>query len=457
MLCSAPRAFAQAPALDLPQLAALSKLQSDAIDERRAGVAALSSLGAEGMGRPGVAASGPDATDAIARQLGDLRRSEDTRTADGMTRLSLRGGSDADVIELLVRQTPDGVVEKALATVCLLHALTRVRTTPAVRQIVRVAFDAGGAFRPVVLRELRDLDDRATAALVETEGDPSPAVRTWAKDVLEALGKRTPGDAVQTTDDQVLVDVLGAFASVRDPEAVSVVLSFVNSDRTPVRRAAREATLAYGQDALGRLRTTYAALTGQRLPEDTDARAAALALFDTYDHHRLHDVYARLDEGLARQRAGDIDGAIADFDEVLARQPNLDRGAETVPALLAYARTIEGAERPRAFDLLRVALRLCPPGAVEGNQVRGEIRYLEGDELASLGIADTTPFEQALDLDPTNERARARLAQLRADTDTNRRREGKIAAAAGVTGLCLMALGLAGLRRWRRRGHVATA
>jgi tetratricopeptide (TPR) repeat protein len=441
VLSFAADARAQSPAPALPDVA---KLGSDSIDERRGAAKALSSLGSR---EP----QGAYPTDAIARELGELRRSEDTRTTESLGQLPLRAGSDADVIELLVRLAPDGVVEKALATVCLMRALTRIGTTPSVRQLVRVAFDAGGLFRPVLVRDLRELDDRATAALVEAGGEASPDVRAWAKDALEGLGKRTPGDAVQTTDDQVLVDVLGAFATIRDLDAVPVVVSFVNSDRTPVRNAAREATLAYGPDAAGKVRSTYAALTGQRLPDTMDARSAALALFETYDHHRLRDVYARLDEGLARQRAGDIDGAVAAFEDVLARQPELDRAPEAVPALVTYAAGIEDADRPRAVDVLRTALRLGR-GATQ-DQIRSEMRYLEGEELASRGLADTTPYEQALDLYPDNERARARLAGLRADAAGRRRREGYVAAAVGAAGVALVAIGLLGLLRRGRPGR----
>ena len=290
---------------------------------------------------------------------------------------------------------------------------------------------------------MRQSDNRASAALIELHGDASPEKRTWAKDVLEALGKRTPGDTVQTTNDQVLVDVLHAYAAIHDLDALSVVLSFVNSERLPVRAAAREATLAYGADAEAKVRTTYAALSGERAPEGADAADVARRLFDTYDKYRLRDVYTLLDAGLTKQRDGDLDGAIADFDNVLARQPLLDHGKDVVAAYVEYAEAIEPSDHRRAKDYLRKALRLAMDEAGPRlNHIQSEIRFLDGADLMSQGIVDTAPFEQRWCSNPANSHARAQLNRLRADATSRRNREGRIAAAVGAAGLTFLTVGL---------------
>ena len=73
---------------------------------------------------------------------------------------------------------------------------------------------------------------------------PAPAGNRWATSELELLGTRTPGDAVQTKSKEVLADVLTAYGTVRDADALSVVLSFVNADRRLVPAAARDAPTA---------------------------------------------------------------------------------------------------------------------------------------------------------------------------------------------------------------------
>jgi hypothetical protein len=246
------------------------------------------------------------------------------------------------------------------------------------------------------------------------------------------------------------VDVLGAFGAIRDPDALPVVLSFVNSDRAEVRAAARDAVGSYGAEALGRVRSTYAALAGKRLPEGVDFTSASRSLFETYDHQRLRDVYAKLDEGLERQASGDIEGAVADFAYALARQPDLDRGAETAPAFFAYAKGLEATEVRRAVDLLRTALRLYR-GDARADAVKSELRCLDGDELVAAGLFDATPYEEALELDPSNQHARTRLEKMRAESASRRWREGSAAKGVAAVGVCLIALGLLGFLRWRRR------
>jgi tetratricopeptide (TPR) repeat protein len=434
LLTAASQLLAQEPA------SWIARLKSDSIDERRAAAEALMSIGG----------AGSDAFAAIARELAALGGTEPGRLTGLMRDLAPRVGRGADLVDLLVQQRPDTAVENALATVCLIRALARIGTTPAVRQIVLAASEAGGLFRPEISRQLKQLDDRATAGLIEARESASPDIRMWTKDVLESLGKRTAGDAVQTTNDQVLIDVLHAYAMSKDADALAVVLSFVNSDRAQVRAAAREATLAYGPDAAGRLRVTYAALTGERAPDGLEAAEIARRLFAGYDQYRLRDVYTQLDDGLAKQQAGDTIGAVGTFDNVLARQPLLDRRAEMAPAYVALGEWVEATDRMQALEYLHKALRLDAASA-QSSHVRSEIVYLEGEDLISRGVVDVALYEQALALDPHNVHARTRLDGLRAGAQWRRAREGRIAIAAAVAGLALVMLGMHGLRTQRPR------
>jgi hypothetical protein len=440
-LAGASAALAQVPASMLDALGGAS------VEGRRRAADAL--LGA-----------GPDAVDSMGRQLAIYRQSDGSAVFRSMSDLQARAAKGGDLVELLLQQEPDAAVTRAIATVCLMRALSRMGTLAAVRRLVLVAFDADGAFRPELFRLLKELDERALAALIEARGDASLDVREWAKDVLEAMGRRTPGDMVQTSNEKVLADILRAYGRVRDLDALPVVVSFVNSARAQVRLAAREATLAYGDSAAPKLRGAYAALTGQRLPNDdaphdatpdatpdaetangrSDVTRVAEALFDAYDHERLRDVYARLDAGLSKERAGDLAGAIADFDDVLAREPLLDRRAEMVPGYVAFAEGLEHDDRQHAVEYLHKALRI-DDGGPQSDHVRSELLCLEGEDLVSRGIVDTIHFEEALALDAQNSHARRVLDRIREQAAARRARHDRMAAGVVLTGVVLIAIG----------------
>jgi tetratricopeptide (TPR) repeat protein len=412
----------------------IAPLGRDSADERRAAATALAALG-------------PDATPAITQKLVELRKGGDGGVYSVLKGLRDKGGKEGgDLLETLVQQKPDAATTRALTVMALVRALAHEGTIAATRQLVLLASDASGALRPELGRQMKQLGDRAVAALIEARRDPSTETRTWASALLEAMNKRSPGDAVQTRDNQSLADVLRAYANAKDLEALPVVLSFVGSERALVRTAAREATLTYGQDAVWKLRESYAALTGDQAPEGMPAADLAKKLFDAYDRFRLQEVYALLDAGLAKQNEGKLEEAIPSFDEVLARQPLLDRRSEMVPGYIAWAMTLEDKDRPAAQSYLRRAVRIDEAGP-HAHEARAELQALEGEDLVQRGISDTEPFEQALALDPSNARAKTALDHLRAESQTSRSHGWRLTAAALVLVLALGGIAVLGGRR----------
>jgi tetratricopeptide (TPR) repeat protein len=217
-----------------------------------------------------------------------------------------------------------------------------------------------------------------------------------------------------------------------------------------VRTAARDSVGRYGQDAIWKLREAYANVTGKSAPEGWTAADVARELFTAYDRFRLQEVYGLLDEGLAKEKAGKLDEAIAAFDKVLARQPMIDRRGEMVPAYVAYAQRIEDDDPVKALSIFRKAARLAPNGP-RSQQIDAEIAYLEGKELLGRGIADTEPFKRALALDPSHTKARAELERLETDVEARQERVRWYAAAGAVILVALVGIVLFGGKRRPRR------
>lgn len=396
---------------------------------------------------------------AITQKLAELRKLG-TSAAIGAAVKEATKAREGDLCARLVelpRELPRvdaASLETATKTAALVRALAAMKSTPATRQLVKIAGDHGGAFRPELARLVREAGDAALPALIETRRDGSSEVRHWAYGQLEAMGKRIPGDAVQTTDYAVLVEVLRAYGHIRDLDAAPVLLSFVNADRDAVRDTARTAVRAIGQDALWKLREAYQNLAGKAAPEGATAAEVATELFATYDKLRLQEVYGLLEDGLARERESatakdavererKLDAAIAAFDKVLARQPELDRRAEMVPAYVAHAARLVGrmttSDRGAARTALQKALRLAPDGP-RAKSIQAELAYLEARDLGARGIEDRMSFEHVLTLDPTHAGARAELTRIDAIRE-DRQQQTTLIAAAGASLLALV-LGL---------------
>ena len=417
----------------------LAPLGSDDGEARRTAAKSVSELG-------------PDALDPITKKLVELRK---TPAASIMTAVKpAKVAEGGDLCEALLKlPRSEGVspgAKTALTTATLIRALAHIGTTPAVRQLVKIAGDGGGAFRPEITRQTRALADKAIPALIEARKDGAADVRHWANNQLEAMGKRIPGDAVQTRDNQVLADVLHAYGAIHDLDAVPVILSFVNSDRVQVRSAARDALTAFGQDAVWKLREAYSNLTGKSAPDGWPAAEVAKELFAAYDRFRLQEVYGLLEDGLKREKEGRTDEAVAAFDKVLARQPMLDRRAEMVPAYVAQAQKLEDTDSIAALAVLRKAARLAPDGP-RSPQINAEIAYLEGKDLLARGIPDTEPFKRALTLDPTHVKARAELEKLESTVEDRSGRTKAVGAAAGVLLLAVIGILLFGGGRRKPR------
>jgi tetratricopeptide (TPR) repeat protein len=356
---------------------------------------------------------GQSALPAITKKLAELRKAPSASVAATVKVARDAKGGDGDLCEAILNQARgDGSGYKvALTTAALVRALAHIGTTPAARQLVKLAGDHGGVFRPEIARQIKALADKALPALIESRSDATTDVRHWAYSQLEGLGKRIPSDAVQTKDNEVLADVLHAYGTVHEVDAIPVILSFVNADRVQVRTAARESIALFGQDAVWKLREAYANVTSKTAPDGWSAADVAKDLFAAYDKLRLQEVYGLLDDGLAREKEGKLDEAVASFDKVLARQPLLDRRAEMVAAYVAHADKLEDGDAPQALGVLRKALRLSPDGP-RAPHIQAEIAYLQGKELLGRGINDAEPFKRALVLDPAHTKARAELERM---------------------------------------------
>ena len=349
---------------------------------------------------------------------------------------------------VMASPSPERDAWRDLASILgLSRLLSKIGTTPAVRELAALFGTYGELLRSDVERQLVLLGDRALPALIELRRSEPKEQRLFALKLLDALGKAIPGEAVQTGDDRLLAQVLLAYGRAKEVEAARVILSFANSERRPIREAARQAVMLLAEAGALPLRESYENMTNQRPPEAWNWEIIARELFADFDRARLVDAYALMDEGLAAFRRQDVDGAASAFDRALARDPAFEKRAEMAPGYLAFARKLKEKDRPRASANFRKAMRVDPSGPV-AHEAEAELLVLEAKDRADHGVVDEDSLRRAMRLDPGNAEARAELQRIEAES---RARSGRFAWYIGGALTALFVLWGIALRAYGRR------
>jgi hypothetical protein len=353
------------------------------------------------------------------------------------------------------RPKPDDAAWRDLVRLLgCVRVLAAVGTTPAVREIIDLRAYFGEMLRVDLQRHIKGLGDRAVPALIEARRHDAQIVQRFAELELDKLGRAIPGEAVGTSDPQVLTDVLRAFGRTRDVDAVRVALSFANHDRRKVRDAAREAVSAIGEAGRWQLRDAFEDLRGEKPPKSAPWSDVAKWIFWLYDRGRLAEAERAVAEGFALQKEGKHDEAVKRFDDVLARDPFTARRAEMVPSYLAVARETPLEEADGRLVLLRKALRLDPEGE-DRARIEAEIAYTEAKALEAQGRPDRFLLRRALELDPGHAGAKEALADFETRVVEAPASKLRLGAAGGVGAAALLVAAVIALTGRRRRRTTA--
>lgn len=297
---------------------------------------------------------------------------------------------------------------RLLACVRILGA---IGSTPAVRELVELRSFFGEMLRVDLQRQIAVLGDKAVPALIEARKHDAQVMQRFAELELDKLGRAIPGEAVGTSDPQVLADVLRAFGRTRDVDAVRVALSFANHDRKKVRDAAREAIGAIGEPGRWQLRDAFEDLRGEKAARSASWSDVARWIFWMYDRARTAEAERAVATGFALQKEGKHAEAIARFDDVLARDPFAPRRGEMATSYLVVARDTPLDRAEERLALLRKALRLDPEGS-QRKAIEAEIAYSEAMALEAQGRPDAFLLRRAVELDPGHAGAKEALADF---------------------------------------------
>lgn len=416
-------------------------------DERRAAHDALVTLNEEAL-------------PAIRARLARLRRDRPPRNwaVDIMNRFRRRSNDDDEPDEIslgalaeLDEEHADHEREKVLSMaepLLLWRALDAMGTLEAQRAVFPIMGFDRGLYLPEARNWVRRRGAALTAAAIEGRTHDDRFVRRWGSWAMRHLGADDPGRVVQELDEAQLPDVIRAYARLRMQSAMRVIVSYVDSDRRRIRRAARWAMSEYGGNAIWILRTAYHDEVGEHAPRAWGWRRLSEELYQHADAERLAAVRAALDEGTAALEAGDFATMRARYDDVLARAPELEEPTPVAEGYAALAAHHLGrGETDEAIWAYRRALRLAPDGPRAAGW-RARLEYAVARTHLADGVLDEEAFERVLARDPDHPGAIEALAAAapaagRAPPGTDRTRWGLAAAAL----LALLGVGLL----WRGR------
>ena len=174
-----------------------------------------------------------------------------------------------------------------------------------------------------------------------------------------------------------------------------------------------------GEAGLWQLRDAYEKTVGQRAERQWPWDRVARELFAQFDRQRLSEIYALWKRGRDAESRGDLDGARALFDKVLAWDPTFERGATMAPTYLAFAERQADTDPDAAELAARRAERLAEPGPVRDRAASLRLT-LEGRALYERGVVDEVLLQRARELDKDNRRASALEDKVRASAAKDR-------------------------------------
>lgn len=382
----------------------------------------------------------PRMVPAIRKRLDDLGGSADKnamkqllletrRAAKDEPREDAPEGSDEkastgpDYLKLLMaRARPNLPAWRDLVKVLALsRMLEHIGTTPAVRGLIDVYVRFGDFLRIDTQKALARLGDRSVPALIEARRHPAEKIAHWASRQLDMLGRAAPSQAVQIADPAILADVLRAYGRTHDLDAARIVVSFAGSERGQLRTAARQAIAMFGEAGHWQLRDAYEDVMGKRAARDWTWERTARELFGELDRLRRAEVYDRFEAGQKAEAAGDFETMRRDYDAVLERSPFFERGDEMVGGYWEYAKRNAAQHPDDALLALRHAERLGRNSPAH-DRIQSLLLTLEAQRLAQQHVVDRSLYRRALELDPSNERARTALDALSRPVPTGDRK-----------------------------------
>lgn len=361
-------------------------------------------------------------------------------------------------LQKLDAKTP--AVSEALVDVAVIRALSATKDIDAAQVMFNAAFwDETMIYRDEVGRYIRKMEPYCIPALMRESQSRSFDRKRYSNYQLERLDRQEPGKALGAAagDESLAIAILEVWRDTKHREAVHAVWGKVNADSARLRAKARETWRAYIEGPPpkpapmkklqlpgGRLTKkekplwlTYRELADNELRKQSnellgtdylivdptlddsdegrnpkkapkiDLSGVTKELFDYYDKQRADAEARQWAEADAKSKAGDLAGATALLDRLLAANPDHGSKAQMAQVYFAHAKELQAKSKwPDAAAAYSKAHGLAPqaPNAV---QALAAHHYTLGKALEAQGKDGGPDYRKAFALDPSYAPAKA--------------------------------------------------
>lgn len=328
-------------------------------------------------------------------------------------RLKRKGeGEESGLLGALLEMDPTDVelgagTRAACRIVAILEALGGLDTMAAYKVMLDFSLRHAGAFRQEIGVVLVAAGFDALPALIYGRGSKNQELHMFSVKWIRDMGNPLLGEQVGSIEDpRRLAQLLEAYASVRDFDAVGVTLSLTNHESIFVRNAARRCLEVYGANAKWQLKRVYENTFSREPAEGTSFEQWREELYSHYDQARIAPEMGMFEQGLDRAAQGDLVGMARLFGQVLRNEPMFPRRHEMADGYLALAVRHEEQERldeARAATLM--ALRVAQPGSPLHGRAAARLKWIEAEVNRRGGAVDPQLYAQIAEMDPDNEDA----------------------------------------------------
>ena len=350
---------------------------------------------------------------------------DEMRDAIRAARKRIEGDTPEALLKGLIAMDPtEGLygngARGALRIIAMLHALGALDTLAAYKVMIDFSPRHAGGFRHEIGKLIIRNGINAMPALVYGRGSKDKNIHMFSVKWIRDMGNPLLSEQVKIENPRRLAQLLEAYASVNELDAIDITLSFSNHASAFVRAAARSALSVYGRNAFWPARRKYENTFGDEPAGDMDVAGILDALYQHFDSQRLAKSRALFAAGLKAHEQGALEEMATIYKMVLKTEPMFPRRAEMAQGFLDLSRAIADDASVEKKAALMLAKRISEPESPTAKQADAELMWLQAEAYRKAGLAPLSLYHRILGLNPGHAEAREMLEALTPAEDTKR-------------------------------------